>query len=114
MFVPFHIHARSAKHHPFHLQAEPLFGGVFASQLDSAAGSQNPMPRQPGNLPQDADDLPGGPGPSGSPSDPAIGCDGPPRQRAYALNHPRPLFFRFRWLHRLEKIILLFTGIRKD
>ena len=72
------------------------------------------MPRQPGNLPQDADDLSGSPGPSGSPSDPAIARDSSPRQGAYALHDPSALFFRFRWLRLHEKIILLFTGIRKD
>jgi hypothetical protein len=35
--MPLHIHARPAKRHTFHAQAESLFSGIFSAQLDSAA-----------------------------------------------------------------------------
>jgi hypothetical protein len=55
--VPFHVHARSAKSHSLHAQAEFLFGGIFSAQLDRSAGADHAMPRQIRRLLQDAHHL---------------------------------------------------------
>src|SRR5450631_1812392 len=52
-----HIHARPAKGHTLHAQAEFLFSRMFSTQLDGSARADHAVPRQSGNLLQDAHNL---------------------------------------------------------
>lgn len=54
-----HVDADTAKGDALHLQTESLFGRAFAWYFDGSAGAHDAMPRQPGDLPQDAHDLAG-------------------------------------------------------
>src|SRR6202790_3779546 len=58
--VPLHIHARPAKRHTLHAQAESLFRGIFSGQPDRPARANHAVPWQSGNLLQDSHNLPRG------------------------------------------------------
>ena len=73
MLVQFHVHARSAKGHAFHAQAESLLGGGFPGAFDRSTGADHAMPGQSRDLSQDSDNLPGGSRPTGGPGDRSIG-----------------------------------------
>jgi hypothetical protein len=64
--VPLHIHARPAKRHTLHAQAESLFSGIFSAQLDGPARADHAVPWQSGNLLQDSHNLPRGSSPARS------------------------------------------------
>lgn len=75
MLVEFHVHSRSAKSDALHTQAESLLGGGFAGAVDGSTGADDAMPRQSRDLPQDADNLPGGSRPAGGPGDGSVSRD---------------------------------------
>jgi hypothetical protein len=52
-----HIDADAAKRDALHLQAESLFGSIFARELDRSSGSHDALPWQTGNLTKNADHL---------------------------------------------------------
>jgi hypothetical protein len=69
----FHVHATSAEAHAFGFQAQSLFDGVIASQLDFAASSEYALPRQSKRTVQHTGNLPGAIGESRGASNGAVG-----------------------------------------
>jgi hypothetical protein len=73
--VLFHVDAAAAERDAFGLEAEALLEGGFSTQLDFTAGAEDPLPREPDGAAQDADDLAGGAGMSGSAGDGTVSRD---------------------------------------
>jgi hypothetical protein len=73
--VRFHVHALPAEAHSFRFQAQPLFDGRIAAQLDLSACSEDALPRQTKGSVQYSRDLARAVGDSGSASYGAVGGD---------------------------------------
>jgi hypothetical protein len=94
VLVLFHIHARPAKSDAFHLQTESLLGRIFSGTFDCAAGTDDSVPRQSWNLPQNAGDLPGGAQPTRRAGDGSVGGNSSLRESADAAHNPGALGVR--------------------
>ena len=78
----FHVDAAAAEGDAFGFEAKALLKAGFSTQLDFTAGAENALPGESDGAAQDADDLAGGAGMSGSAGDSAIGRDFAPRDGA--------------------------------
>lgn len=73
MLVQRHIHARSTKSNAFHAEAKSLLSGLFTGQFDGPTRTDDALPGQSRDLPQDANDLPGGSLPACGPGNRSVG-----------------------------------------
>jgi hypothetical protein len=71
-----HVNAGPAEVDTFHLQAESLLGTAFAGELDGSAGTDDALPRQAGDVAENANNLTSRAGPACGCSDRTVGGNG--------------------------------------
>src|SRR5581483_8753371 len=78
-FMPRHVHFAAAEGYALAFQSKSLFHGRVSAELDLAACSEHPMPRQIDSCVEGPNHLPGSPGESGRARNRAVGRHFAPR-----------------------------------